>query len=472
MAKLSLEEFTEVPRSPRECYLYARNFANAAEWEPGSIASRKLTPGPVVVGSEFEVTVKFAGRKQDMHYVIDAMTEDQQVVLTGTGKGFKATDTISFSPLPNGGTRIGYRADFSFKKASPAAIKALSPLLKHMGKKAVRGLGYALTPRKNAPVAGWWQKLGDRAVVPGMINFTKRGYQQLLEGGEAALPERMDGKLVVVTGATDGLGKATAKRLAEMGAQVVLVSRTQEKLERVQETLIAETGNRDIFIECADLTLLAETRALAERLQKRFENIDVLVNNAGALYNRREITSEGNEKSLAILLLSPFLLTELLLPRLRATAAKNGQARIVNVSSGGMYTQPMFLNDLQYEKGDYDGPKAYARAKRGLVAVTERWAKDEAANNIVVNAMHPGWAATPGVSNSLPAFEKKMRERLRTPEQGADTIIWLAAAVDAGKASGKFWMDRRPRPTAVFPKTALGDERASTLYDRLKGMVL
>ena len=110
-------------------------------------------------------------------------------------------------------------------------------------------------------------------------------------------------------------------------------------------------------------------------------------------------------------------------------------------------------------------------AKRGLVAITEIWANAEAGNNIVVNAMHPGWAATPGVSSSLPAFEKKLGKRLRTPEQGADTIVWLAAAEAAGKASGKFWMDRRPRPTAVFPKTALGDERAEQLYGKLKAIV-
>ena len=471
MANVTLLEFADVPRSPRECYLYARDFSHAAEWEPGSIASRKLTPGPIVVGSEFEVDVRFAGREQTMHYAILSMTADEEVVLLGKGRGFEATDTIRFEPLPDGGTRISYQADFIFKKMPSIGVKALKPLLTRMGKKAVNGLRDALTPASSAPTASWWDKVTAKAVLPGMVNFTRRGYEQLVKDGDASLSARMDGKVVVVTGATDGLGKATTTALAAMGAEVILVSRNPEKLQRVKAQIAAETGNHKLHVEQANLTLLADTQRLADRLLANHPRIDVLINNAGALYNQRQETHEGFEQSLAILLLSPFLLTRTLMPRLRETAAAYGEARVVNVSSGGMYTQPVFLKDLQYKKGSYDGPKAYARAKRGLVAITERWAREEARNNVIVNSMHPGWAATPGVADSLPAFNKRLGDRLRTSEQGADTIIWLASAPEAAEASGKFWFDRKPRPTAVFPKTALNHDRAEQLFQQICNMI-
>ncbi len=179
----------------------------------------------------------------------------------------------------------------------------------------------------------------------------------------------------------------------------------------------------------------------------------MLVNNAGALVNPREETAEGLEKSFALLLLSPYLLVERLHPLLKKAASQHGVARVVNVLSGGMYAQKIHVDDLQSKKGTYSGSVAYARAKRGLMILTEEWARRWAKDGIVVNAMHPGWADTPGVVEALPEFHRVTERVLRTPEEGADTIVWVAAATEAGKVSGEFWLDRRPHAKHVLPGT-------------------
>ncbi len=208
---------------------------------------------------------------------------------------------------------------------------------------------------------------------------------------------------------------------------------------------------------------MEQIRTVAEALLAGEPRIDVLINNAGALITKRRETADGLELTLATNLLSHFLLTNLLIPRLAASAP----ARIINVSSGGMYTQRIRVRDLQSTRGDYKGSIAYARAKRGQVILTELWADRLADQGVVVHAMHPGWADTPGVEKSLPLFRKVVGPFLRTPEQGADTIVWLAASDEAAQTSGKFWLDRRPRPTHRLKSTVEAPEDRQGLWDAL-----
>jgi NAD(P)-dependent dehydrogenase (short-subunit alcohol dehydrogenase family) len=268
---------------------------------------------------------------------------------------------------------------------------------------------------------------------------------------------------VVVTGATSGLGQAAALQLAELGARVILVGRNRDKAEDTRREIVAATGNDNIAVALADLSLLAEVRKLARKLLKDEPRIHVLVNNAGVLLNQRTTTAEGNEATLATNLLAPYLLTQTLLPRLRESAP----SRIINVSSGGMYATGLALDDLQYEKSAYDGSRAYARTKRALVTLTEVWAERLKDSGVVVHAMHPGWADTPGVAGSLPGFHRITRHLLRTAEQGADTITWLAASPEAARVSGVFWLDREPHTTHVFPGTDPSPQQRQALRDAL-----
>jgi NAD(P)-dependent dehydrogenase (short-subunit alcohol dehydrogenase family) len=272
---------------------------------------------------------------------------------------------------------------------------------------------------------------------------------------------------VVITGATSGIGRTAAEWLARLGARVVLVGRDATKLAAAREEIIAATGNAAIAVQQCELSRLDEVRALARRLLDSEPRIDVLINNAGAIYADRALTQEGFERSLATNLLSPFLLTELLLPRLAENATAELPARVINVSSGGMYLQKLMLDDLNYEHGRYDGSKAYARAKRGQVALTMQWSTDWKSRHVSVQAMHPGWVDTPGVASSLPAFYRRMRRWLRTPEQGADTIVWLAASPLATAFSGNFWLDRRPHRTDILPGTAVHRDERIRLHHKL-----
>lgn len=299
----------------------------------------------------------------------------------------------------------------------------------------------------------------DRTVIG---SFTNIGHKVRRSGWQVDMPS-LEGRTVIVTGATSGLGRAAAERLAQMGAGVRLVGRSQTKLDAARREISEATGNDDLGTYVADFSSMEQVQDLAEALLTGEARIDVLINNAGALITERRETADGLELTLATNLLSHFLLTNLLIPRLAASAP----ARIINVSSGGMYTQRIRVRDLQSTRGEYKGSIAYARAKRGQVILTELWAEQLADQGIVVHAMHPGWADTPGVQESLPLFRKVTKPFLRTPEQGADTIVWLAASEEAAATSGKFWLDRRIRPTHRLRSTIEAPEDRQRLWESL-----
>lgn len=299
----------------------------------------------------------------------------------------------------------------------------------------------------------------DRTVIG---SFTNIGHKVRRSGWQVDMPS-LEGRTVIVTGATSGLGRAAAERLAQMGAGVRLVGRSQTKLDAARREISEATGNDDLGTYVADFSSMEQVQDLAEALLTGEARIDVLINNAGALITERRETADGLELTLATNLLSHFLLTNLLIPRLAASAP----ARIINVSSGGMYTQRIRVRDLQSTRGEYKGSIAYARAKRGQVILTELWAEQLADQGIVVHAMHPGWADTPGVQESLPLFRKVTKPFLRTPEQGADTIVWLAASEEAAATSGKFWLDRRIRPTHRLRSTIEAPEDRQRLWEAL-----
>ena len=314
---------------------------------------------------------------------------------------------------------------------------------------------------------GFLNTLMDRLILPGAAGFTRFGYA-CRERGWNGVDDSMEGRTMVVTGATSGLGLSAARSLAGLGARVVLVGRNPEKAEVARQDVVAASGNDNIAVQLADLGVMAEVRALAARLLKSEPAIHVLINNAAVLPDKRELTAEGLEQTFATDLLSPYLLTELLLPRLRDSAP----ARIVNVLSGGMYLSGLEADDLEYEKGEFDGSRAYARAKRALMVLTEQWAEELVGSEVVVNAMHPGWADTPGVANSLPGFHGLMKPLLRSPEQGADTIVWLAAAPEAAQASGGFYLDREPHITTVLPGTGGDGRQRRTLRSALEAYAI
>ena len=290
-----------------------------------------------------------------------------------------------------------------------------------------------------------------------IAGFTNLGYHLHARSHEEIEVE-LTGQTVVITGGTGGLGRSAATQIAGLGARTVVVGRDPEKLAALSH----ETDGQMIGYQ-ADLGLMSEIRDLAKRLLDREDQIDVLVNNVGVLLPERTETSEGLEKTLAVDLAGHFLLTNLLIPRLIETSP----ARIINVTSGGMYVERLRPDDLQFEHGDYKGTTAYARAKRGQVVLTQLWADRLRGTGVSVHAMHPGWAKTAGVSESLPTFNRLMRPLLRTPAEGADTIVWLAASPDPGHTSGFLWFDRERVDEHLFDRTRETDAERSEFWTAL-----
>lgn len=264
------------------------------------------------------------------------------------------------------------------------------------------------------------------------------------------------GRRIAITGPTSGLGKAAARELAAAGAELVLLARNPAKLDTLVDELTA-LGPGPFSTITVDLGDLDAVRSAGAELGA-LSSLDVLVHNAGALHNTRTETDDGLELTFASHVVAPFLITTGAVPALR-----NGDdPRIITMSSGGMYSQKIVLDDLQTRRG-YKGTVAYARAKRAQIDLTGVWAERLAADGISAHAMHPGWAATPGVSDALPGFDKVIGPLLRTPEEGADTLVWLCGAPAAEIGTDGFWLDRRRRPTAYLP----GTETDPTDVDRL-----
>jgi NAD(P)-dependent dehydrogenase (short-subunit alcohol dehydrogenase family) len=449
---IRLEEVLTSPRPLRECFAFAADFRHLTAWDPTALACQKRTPGPVGVGTAYDVEVAFGPSRIPMAYRVVEYDPPRRVVLEGEGGTVQARDALCFEP-DGDGTRLRYTADISL--AGGALVERLArPAVAYNGRRAIAGLTRALAAEGPAAAPSAWRDLLDRALLPGAARFTALGFKG------AALPpvlDRLEGKTAVVTGATAGLGRASALALARLGARVVLVGRDAAKLEQVRAEIEADCGSREVAVQRADLGLVAEPRALAVRLLHDEPRLDVLVNNAGALFAERALTAEGLERTYALDLLSPYVLTEALLDRLAAC-----DGRVVNVASGGMYLQALDVDDLGSAQGRFDGAEAYARAKRGLVALSADWAARHR-GRVAFHAMHPGWADTPGVESALPGFHRWMRPLLRTPEQGADTIVWLAASPRVAAASGAFWLDRRPHLTEVLPGTAVAPDAVLAL---------
>ena len=295
-------------------------------------------------------------------------------------------------------------------------------------------------------------------------SFGRTGYaaRRRLFGWSQPGPDALRGKTVLVTGPTSGLGRAAAVSLASSGARVILVSRSEDRLREVREELKALTGEDRFPVVVADMSSLASVREAVATIISQEDRLDVLVDNAGAIMHERHETEDGLEAAFATMVAGPFVLIEGLLPLLEAS----GDGQVISVVSGGMYFQPVPLDDLQFERGAYDGVRAYARAKRASTALIREWSR-RYRGRVRFDAMHPGWADTPGLADALPGFYEVMRPLLRTPAEGADTITWLATARDPGRDDGRLWLDRRPRPFDRIPSTRLSAAQRRELWDRV-----
>ena len=306
-------------------------------------------------------------------------------------------------------------------------------------------------------------RLLDFTVVPG---FSSIGYR-LRKSGFEPTPD-LTGRTILVTGASSGLGAATCAILAEAGAAVHLLVRDPAKGESTRAALAARTGGDGLRVWECDVSRPGSIRDFAAAFAAEVPSLQALVHNAGVLPPERTHTPEGIELTFATNVVGPFLLTALLLPALEAGAP----SRVINVSSGGMYTARLRGDDLQLESSEFDGARFYAHTKRCEVVLTELWQERVAGTGVTFHSMHPGWADTRGVKDSLPRFHRVMGPILRDPRAGADTIAWLCWADEPAADPGRFWHDRQPRPTHRGGRTRESEEDRAKLWaecERLSG---
>lgn len=301
------------------------------------------------------------------------------------------------------------------------------------------------------------------------LSFDRSGHRRHAIGFDPEdLDRDLDGVRAVVTGANSGIGFETALALAERGAEVVLACRSETRGLAARDAIRGRTGNPRISLERVDLSRLADVRAFAARLGDRA--LDRLVHNAGVLPETRHETEDALELTFATHVAGPHLLTRALLPAL----ARSDDARVVFVSSGGMYTQRLDLRDPQWKSRRYDGVLAYAQTKRMQVALAQRWAEEIAKGGGAgprFVSMHPGWADTPAVAQSLPRFHRVTQSMLRTPEEGADTVVWLAVAPRERIEPGGFYFDRRRRSAHLLPWTRESPAEREALWSLVESLV-
>lgn len=302
--------------------------------------------------------------------------------------------------------------------------------------------------------------------VKGLQEYTKSGFEAAAKHfNPGDLEINLSDRSFVITGANSGIGKAAAHEIAKRGGTVHLVCRNKERAEAAKDEIVEQSKNQNVFVHIVDMS---SARQVWEFVQTFIQSnsVNVLINNAGCMVNQKELTEEGIEKNFATNTLGTYILTTALIPTLK----KSEDPRVVTVASGGMLVQKLIVDDLQSEKGTFDGTMVYAQNKRQQVILTEKWASKY--KEIHFSSMHPGWADTPAVQLSMPDFHAKMKNKLRTEAMGADTVVWLAVSTTAAKQpSGLFFQDRKAvathLPLASTRSSTADEENLVTVLDQL-----
>jgi dehydrogenase/reductase SDR family member 12 len=297
----------------------------------------------------------------------------------------------------------------------------------------------------------------EATVIPG---FTRPGYhaRRVLYGWDDLSSCRMDGKVVLLTGATDGIGRAAAVRLAELGASVRSVSRSRSSADEATADIRAASGSDDVHVDVADLSRPKEVEAYADRFAANHDRLDVLVHNAGAFFGEHTTTPDGIEANAALYVLGPYVLTSALTDLIAAAS----EPRIVTVSTGGAYASGLNVDRIEASPDGYRPLLAYAHTKRAQIALTHLWAARYPEAN--VHAMQPGWCRTDLVDHGLPTFRRVLGPVLRDADMGADTLVYLAAADAPARSTGRLWRDRLPRSEHRLPWTRVPIDEEAALW--------
>ena len=285
----------------------------------------------------------------------------------------------------------------------------------------------------------------------------------------------MKNKNIVVTGATSGIGQQAALELARMGANITIVSRSEDKCRNTVQMIQSKSGNTNVDYVVGDLSVVSEIREVADKIRARLNQLDVLVNNAGAYFSDRQMTSDGYEKTFALNHLNYFLLTNELLDLLKRAASENGEARIVNVSSDAhrFVRSGVSFDDLKRER-DYSGMTVYGETKMMNIMFTEEMARRLDGTGVTVNAMHPGLVRSnfggggSGITSIIFSVLKAVGGR--SVEKGAETVVWLASSPEVEGITGKYWADRKIKEPTAEAEKVISQKKLWDVSEQLTGM--
>jgi retinol dehydrogenase-14 len=286
-------------------------------------------------------------------------------------------------------------------------------------------------------------------------------------GGVAAGARPMTGKTVLITGGTGGIGRATAVGLASMGARVGITGRDKGRAQRAAAEIASESGASGVDVFVADMSSQVDVRRLATEVLAAYSRIDVLVNNVGGFWSHRHLTADGLEHTFALNHLAPFLLTTLLLERLKASAP----ARVVTVSSGAQSMGKIDFDDLMGER-TYSGQTAYNQSKLANVMFTYELSRRLAGTGVTATALHPGMTNTSfsaeDPSRAFAPLVAVLRPFMRSPQKGAETPVYLASSPDADGLTGQYFADREAKKSN---KTSYDTAIAARLWKVSAGLV-
>lgn len=460
-SSLSFKEKLVVQRTIEDSFAYLIDLVNLVEWHPAVLAVKQISKGPPSLNWEYEIRYRIGIQTIQMRMHIAKIVDNKEIILRGESRFFSYEETIKLSHETDL-TGIEYQSEIHLKEYWSYLTPVFRPIFTQINRSAIGRLEKALGEQPHYQPARITERLADRLIIPGLAKFTRFGYE--LEH-RFWYPNAgfLQGKSAVVVGGCSAIGQAVVTALSRLGARVLVADVDEKKGLLLQKHVLEKTGNEIIF-EPANLSELGATIALASRIYQHFESLDILINAASRTYARRLNTSEGVEKTFAVNLLCPFVLTESLHELLK----RSQTSRIINVTSAMMYTQKLRLDDLDSKERPYQGNMAFARAMRGMVDITEQWAEKWQADQIFVHCMHPGWTDTQSLRNGLATpIYRLMKPVLRTPEQGADTIVWLASSPVTEESNGLFWLDRRPHPTALIAGTQSSAKSQKQLYEQL-----
>ena len=277
----------------------------------------------------------------------------------------------------------------------------------------------------------------------------------------------LEGKYVLVTGATSGMGMVTARRLAERGATVIVVGRTAKKTQNTVQEIQKQVPNRDVRSLVSDLTSLAQVRTLAQAYRDAYPRLDALIHNAGGMFGKRRLSGDGLEMTFALNAFAPFLLTGLLLDTLKASAP----SRIVTVASAQHAGKQIPFEDMTHEKG-YKPLQVYAESKLMAIMFTYALARRLQGTEVTANTLHPGVVATnfgKEAGGMWPAMFTVLSPFELSPEKGAQTALYLATAPDVANVSGEYFVKSKPARSSKESYDVAAQERLWTLSEQVTG---